>query len=742
MEIFISINLYSYIFLFSIVTCIFLIFLILRSRYDSFAILFFLVLLTLSVVMAIAHFFISNTESKEVFEFWNYWDLLALALIPPMQLSFALAFTGREETLRKSYNVFLFYTPALVMLFLLWNTDLLEINDFSQAIATPWGYYVKAGEYLNLFTLYHLSYYIPAYGLMLRFYQITKDNLKKRQALLIIIAISIPTIGGVFFQGILPGIFSQPAFPAAVPLVTITNLIIAYAVLKYSVTIFNPVLLASVVFKTIKEGVLGIGHSLDIEYLNQGAQRLLGFPTEDIMGAPLKIIFQDEVFYNKLKQQIVNWSPNQQFIEIGEAKIKTFIGNEIPVSLSASKIMANDKVLGYILVVSDITEVRKYASKLEVLTANLEKIVRDRTRVYIAERDKLFFILSGITDAVIAVDLERKIITFNKSAERMLGVTSSKVLGKPINEIIKIFSDDKELSATEYAPVRRDDFEGILFQKNGLKVICGQDELYTNIISGKPKEAWDINLGCILTFHDITEDKRLEKMKFGFVTMVAHQLRTPLTSIAGYLWVFMNKNSKELNDKQKLLLNRVVASTEELKILVERLLDVVNIRTGCLFLDIQPIDLILCTEGIVRDFIKKAKNKKISLSIDHPSQALPKVPGDMTRIGEAISNLLDNAIKHTSEDGKIKIYMERKDNYVITHIKDTGEGIPKEELPYLFTEFSKVSDSLLAESVQTGLGLYIAKSIIEMHGGKIWVESVLKKGSTFSFSLPIAQESK
>ena len=687
--------------------------------------------------MGMAHFFITNTQSKEIFESWNYWDLLALALIPPIQLSFALAFTGKEGVLRKPYNVFLFYAPALVVLFLLWNTDLLEVNDFSQATLTPWGYYIKAGKYLNLFTLYHLAYYIPAYGLMLRFYRATKDNLKKRQTLIIIIAISIPTIGGVFFQGILPGVFSQPAFPASAPLVTITNLLVTYAILKYSLTIFNPVLLASVVFETMKEGVIGIGRLLNIEYMNQGAQKLLGYQFEAIMGSPLKTIFQDEVFYNKLVQQVTNWPPNKPFIQI-EAKITTLKEKEIFVSLSVSKVIANDdSVLGYILVISDVTEVRKYASRLEALTANLENIVSSRTRVYVVERNKLFFILSGITDAVIAVDLERKIATFNKSAEMMFEIPSSEALGKPINEVIKIFSDNEELQTQVYAPIRKDDFEGVLFQKNDLKVIHGQKEIYANIISGKIKQGWDVNLGCILTFHDTTEDKRLEKMKFGFVTMATHQLRTPLTSIASYLSVFMSENSKMLDNRQKLLLDTVISSVEKLKALIKRLLDVANIQTGNLSLDIQAVDLASCIEGIVSDFQERAKNKKISFSVDYPSRTLPKVLADEIRIDEVISILLDNAINHTSAGGEIKIYMEYKGDYIITHIKDTGEGIPKEALPYLFTEFSKVSDSLLAESIQTGLGLYIAKSIIERHRGKIWVESLLKKGSTFSFSLPI-----
>ena len=693
--------------------------------------------------MGISHFFIANTYSKEVFEFWNYWDLFALALVPPMELSYALAFTGREEILKKLPSVLLFYIPAFIILFLLWNTNLLEVNDFSQAILTPWGYFIKPGEYLNLFTAYHIAYYIPAYILMLRFYQITKDKLKKKQALLIIIAISIPTIGGVLFQGILPGVFSLPAFPASSPLVTITNLIITYAMLKYSLTIFNPVVLASLVFQTMKEGVLGISQLFTIEYLNHGALKLLGYPFETIVGAPLKTFFQDEVFYNKLTQQITNWPDSQPFIQIEEGKITTYEKKEIFVSLSVAKIENADKtILGYALVISDITEIKKYASTLEELTVNLEKMVYERTEGYIAERDKLFFILSGITDAIIAVDRSRKIVTFNKSAEKLFGVYAPEVLGKPIDKVIKIFDNNEELRVEDYAPIKRDDFEGVLFKKDGLKIIrphkdnnVQQDEIYANIISGKIKEGENVNLGCILTFHDVTEEKHLEKTKHDFVITASHQLRTPLTSIIAYLSVFMSENNKILNDRQRLFLNRTMISAKLLKGLIKRLIIVSQIETGNMSLDIQPIDWIPYVENIVNDFREQALDKKIELSYLYPQYSLQKVLADKIRIGEVISNLLDNAIKYTSEEGKVKICIEEKDNYIVTRIEDTGEGIPKEALPYLFTKFFRTSDALVAESVRTGLGLYITKAIVEMHGGKIWADSTFGKGSTFSFSL-------
>ncbi len=686
--------------------------------------------------MGISHFFIANTQDKFIFEFWNYWDLLALTLIPPMQLSYAIAFVGKEQILKKFQFVMLFYIPSAIFLNLLWTTNLIEVNDFYQAISTPWGYSIKAGEYLNFFTLYHLSYYFPAYLLMIRFYIITKDSLKKKQALLIIIALLIPTIGGVFFQGILPGFFGFTAFPAASPLVTVTNIIVTIAILKYSLTIFNPVLLSNLVFQTMKEGVLGISKLLEVEYLNLGAKKLLGYPDDWILGSHVNKFLKDMVSYNRFIDAIANWPSTETFIQIEEVKIATYGNKEILVTLSVSKIESENKVvLGYALVLSDITEIKQYASKLMRLTEGLESAVYERTKKYIAERDKLFFILSGINEAVIALDLQRRIVIFNKSSEKLFGLNASEALGKPVGTILKLSSGENTITEDIYAPISIPNYEGILFQKTGLK-ITSKNEFYANVISGKIKEGQNVGLGCILTFHDVTAEQRLEKTKVDFINAASHQLRTPLTVIIDYLSVFLKKNSNILNESQKDLLSVALSSAERLNALIDKLLYVSKIDAGNIILNKENFDWVEFIKNSLSVFKDIAIKKQIDLSIES-KMTVQEVFADKSKMNEVLFNLLDNAIAHTPNNGKIKVFLEMIDGFIITHITDTGEGIPKDAIPHIFNKFLNVSSTLVADPVKTGVGLYITKSIIEMHNGKLWVESTVGKGSTFSFSLPL-----
>lgn len=374
---------------------------------------------------------------------------------------------------------------------------------------------------------------------------------------------------------------------------------------------------------------------------------------------------------------------------------------------------------------------KQLASEGEIIEREVEK----RTLELSAERNKLSLILSGIVDCIIAVDMDKRIILFNKAAENLTGYKITEVLGKPLEEIIKVFDNVTELSSEIYCPIRSDNFEGIIYKKEGLKLFTlNGKQTYINLLAGQIKEGTDVNLGCILTFHDVSEEKQLDEMKLDFVSMAAHELRTPLTSIKGYMYVLLRDYKDVLNEKQLTILSRIGIASQRLASLVENLLNVTRIEKKQITLIMQPTDWVKNIEDVILEIIDQAKDKKIQLNFIKPDQLI-LVQADKSRINEVLMNLLANAINYTPSEGKITIWVEKVGQEVITHIQDTGEGIPKEALPHLFTKFFRVSGVLEQGSKGTGLGLYITKSIVQLHKGRIWVQSTLGKGSTFSFSL-------
>lgn len=370
-----------------------------------------------------------------------------------------------------------------------------------------------------------------------------------------------------------------------------------------------------------------------------------------------------------------------------------------------------------------------------------EKLSIDKN-IITAERNKLNFVLLNINDAIVALDKKRNIVIFNKVAEHMTGFSAEEVIGKPIDNVIDIYEEDIPLTIVNYAPIYDTEknvyTQDEIISKRKVELLSKHgNKLFIKFSSVVLKRTYNHTLGFILTFHDITEELNLEKMKMDFVSIAAHELRTPLTVIKGYLSVLKDESNNILNDEQKLFLIRIQRGTEQLTFLIENLLNVARIEKGTLTLKLDTTDWIQLAKQIISDLKNQAADKKIALTFHEPPQHISQVKVDVMRIREVLTNLIVNAINYTPEGGKIEIIVEQKNNEVITHVSDTGIGIPKSSMANLFTKFYRVSSVLTAGSKGTGLGLYIAKSIVELHKGKIWVESTEKQGSTFSFTLPI-----
>lgn len=351
-------------------------------------------------------------------------------------------------------------------------------------------------------------------------------------------------------------------------------------------------------------------------------------------------------------------------------------------------------------------------------------------------------VVMGTSVPVIGLDKERNIIILNKAAQQLFSIKSTDVTGKSIDQIIQLYEDKKELMSSDYTHLKEDSFEGVIYEGNNLRLqvktkLEGDKELYVSLTVRQVSQGQDSKLGCVLTFRNITNDLRLDEMKMGFVTLAAHELRTPITSIKGYLSVFNEEYAKQLNNDQKQLLEHVGESTERLSALVENLLSVSKVERGMMFNNLEAVDLVELVKGVINQIRPQSASKNIGIELITPKTIIPKVNVDKPRIAEVVGNLLKNATQYNHPGGTISVSIEQKKGELVTHFQDTGTGIDKKFLPYLFTKFYQVTDGLTRQNQGGGLGLYIAKAIVEMHHGKIWVDSKPGKGSVFSFSLPI-----
>lgn len=365
------------------------------------------------------------------------------------------------------------------------------------------------------------------------------------------------------------------------------------------------------------------------------------------------------------------------------------------------------------------------------LKESFEKLEQDKD-IISSERNKLSAILSSLIDGIIALDFNKNVLLVNQSGEFLTGFTQKEMEGKPIDQFINLFSDGEEVFSKSYCQANFSQTLKLV-GKNG-------KETNVNIASSASSFGVQTNLGCILILHDLSKENDLERMKLDFVSMASHELKTPLTSIIGYLSVFLNENRGNVRREEMELLEKSFVSAQQLLTLIQNILNVNKIERDQLSVHMEPTDLYAILLKATDDLSNLAKQKNIILNLTQPRSSLPKVMVDPVRIAEVVTNLVANALNYTNPGGQVTIFIQASPTEITTSITDTGVGIPKEALPRLFSKFFRVSNITQQASKGTGLGLYIAKSIINKMNGKIWVESELGKGSRFSFVLPVASK--
>lgn len=234
--------------------------------------------------------------------------------------------------------------------------------------------------------------------------------------------------------------------------------------------------------------------------------------------------------------------------------------------------------------------------------------------------------------------------------------------------------------------------------------------------------------------------KQLDQLKDEFVSLASHELRTPMTIIKSYLWLLLQQKKGPINDQQKHDLERSFSSTERLINLVNDMLNVSRIESGRMTVEIQTIDILELVQTTVSEMQARAQELGITLTVSNNNKSIPSVKADPEKVKQVLINLIGNSLKFTPREGSIQIsVMNVIDKGMVNiEVQDTGKGIKAEDMPKLFQKFGLIGNNYLTkQGVQgTGLGLYLSKSLIELMGGTLWVQSDGEnKGSTFTFSL-------
>jgi PAS domain S-box-containing protein len=339
-------------------------------------------------------------------------------------------------------------------------------------------------------------------------------------------------------------------------------------------------------------------------------------------------------------------------------------------------------------------------------------------------RQRLEAILSATPDPVLVTDQHNRILLFNPAASELPGLDDATLEGKAIDSVLT----HKELIDLVSAPVEESISREIYFP-NG--------RVYYATVSQVVAGGQQVGKICLL--RNITHFKEVDSLKSDFVTTVSHDLRSPLTLMRGY--ATMMQMVGDLNEQQKGYVRKIITGVESMSRLVNSLLDLGRIEAG-VGLQLETIAAGEVVERVISSLQLQATQKNIKLNQIMPEVGGPIVQVDQALLQQALYNLVENGIKYTQVGGQVTIRTEENNGWVLFEVKDTGIGIAPIDQPRLFDRFYKAGQRDLNQPHGSGLGLTIVKSIAERHGGRVWLESHLGKGSTFSLEIPVRQEQR
>ena len=344
-------------------------------------------------------------------------------------------------------------------------------------------------------------------------------------------------------------------------------------------------------------------------------------------------------------------------------------------------------------------------------------------RVLTDERNRSSAILGSMIEGVAVISPQERVVFSNRAFSQILGLDGIRIEGRPLVEVVR----QSDLLAV---------IKKVLLEHEQVssEIVVGTVRLRSFSVTAAPVLTTGAS-AAVLVLHDISELRRLERVRQDFVANVSHEFRTPLTAIQGFAETLLGGALNDPEHRERFV-EIIRDHAARLARLTEDLLKLSRIEAGKLDLEFRPVSVYQLVQSCVETVRFKADRKELVLDVRMP-EGLPNVQGDSNGLHEVLQNLLDNAVQYTPASGRLEVSASDEGDQVTVTVADTGIGIPQAEQERIFERFYRVDAARSREAGGTGLGLSIARHIMEAHGGRLWVESEVGVGSRFHFSMPV-----
>ncbi|RJR31181.1 hypothetical protein C4569_03055 [Candidatus Parcubacteria bacterium] len=664
--------------------------------------------------------------------FWVKISNGIMSFIPILFFYFSLTFSHTKITLNKIIKFLLILLPLFFVITGIFNLVAKGVEENSgQFRAIP-------GKIFITFSLYFVFFCILSFYNLVSSYR-KSEGIYKLQIKYFFVGSFFTTLITIVANLILPGLGIPNLSKLGPSSTVIIVLFTAYAITRYRLMDIRLVVVRSIAFATLILLITGVYAGLSI-IIGSMLERFIGTSSQIVVGLVVALLIA--IGYSPIKRGIENitnkflfkktYNPDDLISQVNDISTSILDLNNMLASISKALTDAlHAGKISFALLNKkgrlELSYERGFGKKIYDFTRGKEAILpiyfKDSKQIYVIEELKTAYEQGEYTPkniklmyALYEMDIALVVPLFTK--EKLIGLI---VLGNKKS--------------------------GDLYNKQDLHVldiISGQAAVgIENAILYEEQRQFGIRLEK--TVAERTSQlrvanvklKELDSAKSEFISIASHQLRTPLTVIKGYISMILEGSFGKTSKVVKDCLNKVYLSNERLIGLVEDLLNISRIESGKQEYNFQPLDLVFACQSVYEELQQKAAMKKIKLDFEKPKVKIAQVVADADKLHEVMMNFTDNAIKYTPS-GFVKIKIEQKDDNIIFSVRDSGIGMSKEDMSHLFQKFSRAKGSSLVHTEGTGLGLYVAKMIVESHMGGIWAKSEGRgKGSVFYFSIPV-----